>query len=55
MSIVDDSGKRLIESGDFLIGIGGKQPGFSERQGAQTTSVVTARFAVTGKVVEIRP
>jgi beta-glucosidase len=55
MSIVDDGGKRLIEPGDFLIGIGGKQPEFSERQGAESTGVVTARFAVTGKVVEIRP
>jgi beta-glucosidase len=55
MSIVDDGGKRLIEPGDFLIGIGGKQPGSSERQGAQSTGVVTARFAVTGRVVEIRP
>ena len=54
MSIIDDRGKQLIEPGDFLICIGGKQPGFSQRQDAQTTGVITARFAVTGKVVEIR-
>jgi len=54
MSIIDDSGKRLIEPGEFLIGIGGKQPGFTKRQDAQTTGVITARFDVTGKVLEIR-
>ena len=54
MSIIDDSGKRLVEPGEFLIGVGGKQPGFTGRQDPQTTGVITARFTVTGKVVEIR-
>ena len=54
MSIIDDSGKRLIEPGEFLIGIGGKQPSFTGRQDAQTSGAITARFAVTGKVLEIR-
>ncbi|MCM3905751.1 MAG: glycoside hydrolase family 3 C-terminal domain-containing protein [Pyrinomonadaceae bacterium] len=54
MSIIDDSGKRLIEPGEFQIDIGGKQPGFNGRQDAQTTSTVTARFTVTGKALEIR-
>ena len=54
MSIIDDSGNRLIEPGEFLISIGGKQPGFTKRQDVQTTGVITARFAVTGKVFEIR-
>jgi len=54
MSIIDDSGKRLVEPGEFLIGVGGKQPGFTGRQDPQTTGVITARFTVTEKVVEIR-
>jgi beta-glucosidase len=54
MSIIDDSGKRLIEPSEFLISIGGKQAGFTKRQDAQTTGVITAQFAVTGKVAEIR-
>jgi beta-glucosidase len=54
MSVVDDRGKRVIEPGDFQIDLGGKQPGFTKWQDAETTSVVTARFAVTGKVLEIR-
>jgi beta-glucosidase len=54
MSIIDDSGKRLIEPGEFLIVVGGKQPGFTKWQDAKTTDTVTARFAVTGKATEIR-
>jgi beta-glucosidase len=54
MSVIDDNGKRIIEPGEFLISIGGKQPGFTNRQDAETTSVITARFAVTGKAFEIR-
>jgi beta-glucosidase len=52
--VIDDNGKRIIEPGEFLISIGGKQPGFTNRQDAETTSVITARFAVTGKAFEIR-
>jgi beta-glucosidase len=54
MSVIDDNGKRMIEPGEFLISLGGKQPGFTNRQDAETTSVITARFAVTGKAFEIR-
>jgi beta-glucosidase len=54
MSIIDDSGKRMVEPGEFLISVGGKQPGFKGRADAPTTSVVTGGFAVTGKAVEIR-
>jgi beta-glucosidase len=54
MSIIDDSGKRLVEPGEFLVSIGGKQPGFKGRADALTTNVVTAGFTVTGKAVEIR-
>jgi beta-glucosidase len=54
MSIVDDNGKRMIEPGEFMISVGGKQPGFKSSQDAQTTGVVTAKFAVTGKVTEVR-
>jgi beta-glucosidase len=54
MSLIDESGKRLIEPGEFLVAVGGKQPGFTKQQDAQTTGVITARFAVTGKAFEIR-
>jgi beta-glucosidase len=46
MSIINDAGQRVIEPGDFLISIGGKQPGFKGRADASTTSVVTGKFAV---------
>jgi beta-glucosidase len=48
MSIIDDGGKRLIEPGEFLISLGGKQPGFTKPQDAETTGVIMARFAVIG-------
>ncbi len=54
MSIIDDSGKRVVEPGEFLLSIGGKQPGFTGRADANTTNVVAARFIVTGKATEIR-
>ncbi|HEX3084580.1 MAG TPA: glycoside hydrolase family 3 C-terminal domain-containing protein [Pyrinomonadaceae bacterium] len=50
MSVIDDGGKRLIEPGEFLINLGGKQPGFSGYADAKTTAVVTTRFTVAGKV-----
>jgi beta-glucosidase len=53
MSLIDDSGKRVVEPGEFLISVGGKEPGFAGRADAKSTGVVTARFAVTGKVTAI--
>lgn len=47
MSVIDDQGKRVIEPGEFLVTIGGKQPGFSGHADARTTSVVSSRFSVT--------
>jgi beta-glucosidase len=54
MSIIDDSGKRLIEPGEFQISVGGKQPGFGGWQDAQTTGAIAAKFSVTGKPLEMR-
>lgn len=53
MSIIDDQGRRVIEPGEFLLSVGGKQPGSSGRAGAQSTDVVSSRFLVKGKVTEI--
>jgi beta-glucosidase len=53
MSLIDDNGKRVIEPGEFLVSIGGKQPGFTGPTDAKTTGVATARFLVTGKVTAI--
>jgi len=53
MTVIDDNGKRVIEPGEFTLSVGGKQPGFTGRADAKTTSVVTGRFVVTGKVTAI--
>jgi len=42
MSLIDDSGKRIIEPGEFLVSAGGGQPGFRQ------SPVVTGKFSVTG-------
>ena len=54
MSIIDDRGKRVIEPGEFLVSVGGKQPGFKGQQDAQTSGLVTATFVVTGNVTAVR-
>jgi beta-glucosidase len=55
MSIIDDKGKQVVEPGEFLVSVGGKQPGFTGRADAQTTGIVTGRFAVRGKAAEVPP
>ncbi len=49
MSVIDNTGKRMIEPGEFVVSVGGTQPGFK----VATTNNVTAKFAVTGKILEI--
>jgi len=53
MAVIDERGRRVIEPGEFLITLGGKQPGFKGSADAATTSVVTGSFTVTGKVTPI--
>lgn len=53
MSIVDDQGRRMIEPGEFVVSVGGKQPGFKRRADAQTTGALSSHFIVGGKVTEI--
>jgi beta-glucosidase len=53
MTIIDDKGKRVIEPGEFLVSVGGKQPGFTGRADAKTSGVVSNKFAVSGKALEI--
>jgi beta-glucosidase len=53
LSLIDDNGKRIIEPGEFLVTIGGQQPGFTGRANATTTDVVSGRFTVVGHALEI--
>jgi beta-glucosidase len=54
MIVIDNRGRRVIEPGEFLFSIGGKQPGFMGRADAKTTGVVRGRFSVSGKATEIQ-
>jgi beta-glucosidase len=53
LSVIDDRGRRVVEPGEFLITVGGKQPGFKGHADAATTGVVSGRFAVTGAATEL--
>jgi beta-glucosidase len=50
MAVTTDDRKRMIQPGEFRVSVGGAQPGV----GTQTGAIVTTRFFVTGKAVEIR-
>lgn len=54
LSMINDKDTRVIEPGWFTVSIGGKQPGFSGKADAATTSTVSGRFRVTGKILEIK-
>lgn len=53
MSVIDNNGKRGIQPGEFSVSVGGKQPGFAGSADAKTTGVVSGKFTVTGKVLEL--
>jgi beta-glucosidase len=46
MSVIDNNGKRVIEPGEFLVSVGGKQPGFLGNADARTSGVVSGTFVV---------
>ena len=51
LAVVNDRGARVVEPGEFLVSVGGKQPGFTGTADAPTTGIVTGRFAVVGKAI----
>jgi beta-glucosidase len=48
MAVIDDSGKRVVEPGEFVVSLGGKQPGFTGSADAKSSGVVSGKFWVTG-------
>ncbi|HEY6803027.1 MAG TPA: glycoside hydrolase family 3 C-terminal domain-containing protein [Pyrinomonadaceae bacterium] len=46
MTVIDNNGKRIIEPGEFMVSVGGKQPGFTGSADASTSGVVTGSFWV---------
>ncbi len=51
LSLIDDAGKRVVEPGEFLISLGGRQP----RQGeaASSAGIAFARLTVTGTATAV--
>jgi beta-glucosidase len=46
MSVIDNNGKRVIEPGEFLVSVGGKQPGFTSSADVKTSGLVSGKFIV---------
>jgi beta-glucosidase len=53
LSIIDDTGRRIVEPGTFTVSVGGKQPGFFGAADAATTDAVMGRFTVSGIPIEL--
>jgi beta-glucosidase len=47
------SGRTILERGDFIISVGGKQPGLTGHADAKTTGLVAGRFTYAGKFFEV--
>jgi len=54
MSLIDEDGRRVVEPGEFMIEVGGKQAGFHGTADADTTRVLAAQFEVTGEITEVK-
>lgn len=55
LSLITDDGRRIIEPGAFELSVGGGQPGLPGTVDAPTTKVLSGRFTLTGKPVELEP
>ncbi len=53
LSIVLDSGRRVVEPGDIALSVGGEQPGFVGTAKAGTTMTMTAAVKLTGKKLDL--
>jgi beta-glucosidase len=46
LAVIKDDGRAFVEPGEFLLSVGGKQPGFKGSADAATTSFVEGRFTL---------
>jgi beta-glucosidase len=54
LAVIRDDGRAFVEPGEFLLSVGGKQPGFKGTADAATTSYVEGRFTVAGAPTELK-
>ncbi len=50
LSMINSSGKRVIEPGKFMVFIGGQQPGLDAENKSSTSEVISTELKVTGSV-----
>jgi beta-glucosidase len=53
MSVIDNSGRRVVEAGEFEVSVGGSQPGLTGRAGADAARPVSGRLEVRGASIRI--
>jgi beta-glucosidase len=51
MSLIDDAGRRVVEPGEFVVSVGGRQPRTGEREDG--SDILFGRFMVTGKTMKV--
>ena len=54
MSMINKTGERVIEPGDFKVFIGGQQPGFEGNLKAPQSNLLNGTFSVKGSVVKLQ-
>jgi beta-glucosidase len=53
LSVIDNSGKRVVLPGKLRIEVGGKQPGFTGTADATTTETLSTEIEVAGPAVPV--
>ena len=53
LSLIDATGARIVEPGEFELSVGGRQPGGAGAADVSTTQVLTGRFSVVGSSIPI--
>ena len=53
LSLIDDTGSRVVHPGEFEVAVGGKQRGFTGTADAATNTTVSGKFKVEGAVTEV--
>ena len=52
-SLINQEFRRVVEPGEFLISVGGQQPGFKGKMNAYTTEVLSTKIKITGEPLYI--
>jgi len=54
MSVVNETGASVVEAGQALVSLGGKQPGFKGTADSPTTEVLTCQLEIKGPTITVK-